>query len=102
VISTAQKAAVPAPVHGNDEGFRGGLVGGTAPGTRLGPLSRAYPNVFLIEVLPAIFQEGRPVSSAHSAGKFGNVLPTVATLRTSIPGTARPRTAAAMTIRWSL
>ncbi len=46
-------------------------------------------------------QGPRSSIDAHSSVKPGKVLPTVAAFATSIPGTARPSTAAAITSRWS-
>src|SRR5215475_6481626 len=97
----ADQDAVPAPVDRGDEALHRVLVRGPAPGARAGAPPRPHPDVVFVQVPGAGGQGTRSSIDAHNWVKAGNVLPTVAAFATSIPGTARPSTAAAMTSRWS-
>jgi hypothetical protein len=106
VIGLVDDAPVAAAVDADDERLGGGLVLRPAPGARLGAAPGADPDIVLVEVGGPVSQgrgsvSGAPASSPQRAVKSGKVLPTVATLVTSMPGTARPSTAAAITMRWS-
>ena len=57
----------------------------------------------IVRVEPRVPRAQRPGPSisAHTSVKSGKVLATVCALATRMPGTARPSTAAAITMRWS-
>jgi len=93
---------VPPPLDGGHKALDGVLVRGPAPGARAGAPPRPHPHVVFVEVACGARGQGtRSSIDAHSSMKPGKVLPTVAAFATSIPGTARPSTAAAITMRWS-
>ena len=98
--AVADQHAVPAPVDRGDEALDRVLVRGPAPGARAGAPPRPHPDVVLVQVLPRARSQGTCSSiEAHNRVNPGKVFATVAAFSTSIPGTARPSTAAAMTIR---
>ncbi len=102
-------AAVPAAVHRDDEACRGGRVRRAPPGARPRAAPGTDPDVVLVEVgvaRPGAHREVPGSSSpasmpVHTAVNPGKVLATVCALATRRPGTRRPSTAAAITIRWS-
>ncbi len=98
--AVADQNSVPAPVDRGDKAVHGVFVRGPAPGARAGAPPRPHPDIVLVQVLPGARSQGTCSSiDSHSWVKPGKVFATVAAFATSIPGTARPSTAPAMTIR---
>ena len=94
-------APVPAAIHSDHERVHRILVGGPSPGT--GPRALAWPDSHIVFVQPGVACRRAQFACSsiccHSVRKPGKVLATVEALRTRRPGTARPSTAAAITIR---
>ena len=95
--------AVPAPLDRGHEPLSRVLVRGPPPGAGPGAAPRAHPHIVLVEPgVAGAAGQGVPSSiSGHRLVNSGKVLPTVAGFSTSMPGTASPSTAAAITSRWS-
>ena len=75
---------------------------GTPPGAWPGTAAGTDPDVVFVEpVVPGGLSVPVLSMSAHTAVNPGKVLATVCALATRMPGTHRPSTAAAITIRWS-
>ena len=96
----ADQAGVAAAIDRDDERADGVFVRRAPAGTRPGTPARTHTNVVLIEPRPVARHACRRVSD-HSSPNSGSVLPTVGRFSTSTPGTARPSTAPAITMRWS-
>ena len=103
VVRSPRHDRVAAAVDGDHEAGVRVVVAGAflAAGSGLAALG-TYADVVLVELAASGTHAARPpTSEVHMGTKSGSVLPVVATSTTSTPGTTRPRTAAAVAMRWS-